>query len=91
MSNTGACAGWQDLVQCNETWQARQGLFAISMVMIHAKADYHLIRELPHVNPPPKAVSKTRSPGWMVPSLTASSRAMGIVAEEMFPYLSMFT
>lgn len=52
---------------------------------------YHLIKELPQVSPPPKAVSRTRFPLFIVPSLTASSRAMGIVADDIFPYFSMVT
>jgi len=52
---------------------------------------YHLIRLLPQVSPPPNAVRQTSLPDLIVPSLTASSRAMGTVADDMFPYLSMVT
>jgi len=50
---------------------------------------YHRMRLLPHVSPPPKAVSRTRESFLIVPSRTASSRAMGTVAEEMLPYFSI--
>jgi hypothetical protein len=47
--------------------------------------------EDPHVNPPPNATSITISPLVRRPSFLASSIAMGIEAEDVFPYLSMFT
>jgi hypothetical protein len=76
---------------CGLRSKRENGLLGFAKVMIITSADHHLMRALPHVNPPPKAVRRTRSPGWMVPSRTASSRAMGTVAEEIFPYFSMFT
>jgi len=51
------------------------------------KTTYHLTRALPQVKPPPKTGRQTRWPSWMLPSLTASSKAMAQEAEEMFPYL----
>ena len=46
---------------------------------------YHRISADPQVNPAPKASRRTRSPGAARPSRTASSRAMGMVAPEVFP------
>jgi hypothetical protein len=66
-----------------------QGKMGLRLLMGNCRADYHRMRALPQVNPPPKAVKRTRSPGLTVPSRTASSRAMGTVAEEIFPYRSM--
>jgi hypothetical protein len=50
---------------------------------------YHLIRLLAHVRPPPNAVRTIKSPLSIDPSRTASSRAIGIVAEEILAYFSM--
>jgi hypothetical protein len=47
------------------------------------------MRLLAQVRPPPNAVRMIKSPFWIDPSRTASSRAMGMVAEEIFPYLSI--
>ncbi len=54
-------------------------------------AAYHLMRALPQVRPPPKTGRQTRSFCLMLPSLTASSRAMAQEAEEMLPYLLRVT
>ena len=43
------------------------------------------------VNPPPKPANATISPDLIVPDFTASSRAIGMEAAEVFPYLLMFT
>ncbi|GBE31006.1 hypothetical protein BMS3Bbin04_02047 [bacterium BMS3Bbin04] len=39
------------------------------------------------VNPPPKAATKIKSPLFTRPSARASFSAVGIEAEEVFPYL----
>ncbi len=49
---------------------------------------YHLTAAEAQVSPPPKATKRTMSPSFMMPSLTASSSAMGIEAAEVLPYLS---
>ena len=48
---------------------------------------YHRMRALPQVRPPPKTGRQTISSFFMLPSRTASSRAIAHDAEEMFPYL----
>ena len=55
----------------------------------HGRGAYQRMRELPHVKPPPKAVNRTRLPRWILLSLTATSRAMGTVAEDILPKCSM--
>ena len=50
---------------------------------------YQCTRLEPQVSPPPKAVRRTSESFLMEPSRTASSRAMGTVAEEMLPYFSI--
>ncbi len=55
------------------------------------QTDAHLTRALPQVNPPPKTGRHTRSPSLMLPSRTASSKAMAQDAEEIFPYLLSVT
>ncbi len=47
---------------------------------------YQRTRLLPQVSPPPNAVRSTSEPFFMEPSRTASSSAMGTVAEEILPY-----
>ena len=50
---------------------------------------HHLIKLLPQVRPPPNAVRTIRSPFWIDPFRTASSKAIGTVADEMLPYFSI--
>src|SRR4030042_4773520 len=52
---------------------------------------YHFISTLPHVRPPPNTGMQIISPFLMLPSLTASSRALAQDAEDELPYLSMVT
>src|SRR5439155_13333534 len=50
--------------------------------------DHHSITAAPHVRPAPKTTIITRSPRWMRPECTASSRAIATDAAEVLPYLS---
>gem|GEM_PF-6898036 len=43
------------------------------------------MRVAPHVRPAPKATSNTMSPFFTRPSLTTSSRAIGMDADEVLP------
>src|SRR6478752_2486411 len=45
----------------------------------------------PHVSPPPNPQSTNVSPSETLPSSIASCKAIGIDAEDMFPYRSKFT
>ena len=47
---------------------------------------YHLIIELPQVNPLPKAAKTTISPEFIFPSSQASVNAIGIDPAVVFPY-----
>ena len=51
----------------------------------------HFIILEAHVNPPPNPTNATISPVLIPPDFTASSRASGTEADEVFPYLSTFT
>src|SRR5713101_6599967 len=46
---------------------------------------YHRTTDAPQVRPPPQAFNTTISLSWILPSRTASSRAMGIEAAEVLP------
>jgi hypothetical protein len=46
---------------------------------------YHRTTDAPQVRPPPQAFSTTMSLSWILPSRTASSRAIGIEAAEVLP------
>ena len=52
---------------------------------------YQRMRALPQVKPPPNTGRQTRLPSLILPSRTASSRAMAQDAEEILPYLCMVT
>src|SRR5437016_6678962 len=52
---------------------------------------YHLINADAHVSPAPNAPSMTSEPSLIRPWRTASSKAMGIEAADVFPYRSRFS
>jgi len=52
---------------------------------------YHRNSALPQVKPPPKTGRQTRSSILMLPSRTASSKAIAQEAEDILPYLWMVT
>src|ERR1043165_4288788 len=54
------------------------------------QCSHHLTNTPPHVTPPPKEVIITRSPSLSFPDSTHSSRAMGIEADDVFPWTAMF-
>src|ERR1044071_1267551 len=52
---------------------------------------HHSMTAAPQVNPAPNTISRIRSPRWMRPDSTASSRAMATDAAEVLPYLWRLT
>ena len=76
------------------SWELRAQTTALHLkngvfISLLSAKNHHLIKELPHVRPPPNAVKRTSLPFTIVPFLTASSRAIGTVAEDILPYFSM--
>ena len=48
---------------------------------------YHRMSMVAQVRPAPKPLKRTKSPRWILPSRYASSRAKGMLADEVLPYL----
>ena len=67
------------------------GATAASPAIPRAGSAVHWIVTAPEVKPAPKATMTIRSPTLTRPSLTASARAIGTDAADVFPYLSRFT